>query len=396
MMNADNNELPSSLRRSSRRRNSNADHKSPMTVRSGRYFQQSTTPVNKKRYRKDPDETEDSSILPDDVNSTTTIFPTTSKRKKIIHTKKIFTKSIQRPTSEECEYAVSELGKLHPSVLEKTKQIRMKSSFDVVIKKEEEHVPNDSIADKVFSSSSCGYQPSILDGVISTMLSQNTTNANSIRAFQNLKKAYPDWNTVAELPDPTTLESYIRVAGLSKIRASNIWNICKTLMEERGEASFEYLRYGSDTAIQQELIRFKGLGKKTISCVLMFTLGRSTEFPVDTHVYRISKLHQWVPTHYKRDDAYEYLNSIVPNHLKMDLHCLLVQHGRECHRCAANNKPQFPPKDGSKLVCPLIQLKDIVMNTLERDMVKKEEEDKLVSIKTDTVTPETEKRKKSL
>jgi len=34
--------------------------------------------------------------------------------------------------------------------------------------------------------------------------------------------------------------------------------------------------------IKQELSRFKGVGPKTISCVLMFQMRRN-EFPVDTH-----------------------------------------------------------------------------------------------------------------
>ncbi len=50
------------------------------------------------------------------------------------------------------------------------------------------------------------------------------------------------------------------------------------------------------------------------------------------------------------------MNEVVPKEIKLDLHCLLVTHGKHCHRCAANNKPQFPPKDGSKLDCPLVSL----------------------------------------
>jgi hypothetical protein len=30
-----------------------------------------------------------------------------------------------------------------------------------------------------------------------------------------------------------------------------------------------------------------------------------------------------------------------------------VKHGKVCHACAANGKPQFPPEDGSKLDCPM-------------------------------------------
>lgn len=38
------------------------------------------------------------------------------------------------------------------------------------------------------------------------------------------------------------------------------------------------------------------------------------------------------------------LNEMIPNDVKMDLHCLLVRRGKVCHRCAANGRPQFPLK----------------------------------------------------
>ena len=74
---------------------------------------------------------------------------------------------------------------------------------------------------------------------------------------------------------------------------------------------------------------------------------------VDTHVLRISKQLGWVPSSATRESAYEHLNETISPDLKLDLHCLLVTHGNHCHACAANGKPQFPPKDGTKLECPL-------------------------------------------
>ena len=68
---------------------------------------------------------------------------------------------------------------------------------------------------------------------------------------------------------------------------------------------------------------------------------------------RISKQLGWVPSSATRESAYEHLNETIPPDLKLDLHCLLVTHGKHCHACAANGKPQFPPKDGTKLDCPL-------------------------------------------
>jgi hypothetical protein len=64
----------------------------------------------------------------------------------------------------------------------------------------------------------------------------------------------------------------------------------------------------------------------------------------------------WVASSATREHAYEYLNEMIPNDVKMDLHCLLVRHGKVCHRCAANGRPQFPPDDGSKLECPLVSV----------------------------------------
>ena len=46
--------------------------------------------------------------------------------------------------------------------------------------------------------------------------------------------------------------------------------------------------------VKAELRGYKGVGAKTISCVLMFCLGRH-DFPVDTHVWKIAIALGWVP-----------------------------------------------------------------------------------------------------
>mmetsp|Transcript_8118 Transcript_8118/g.12433 ORF Transcript_8118/g.12433 Transcript_8118/m.12433 type:complete len:338 (+) Transcript_8118:97-1110(+) len=241
----------------------------------------------------------------------------------------------------------------------KLQQYQMALAVDGLAKLHPEVVEENSIRrEKLRGKSENG--DTITDSVISTMLSQNTTAANSDAAFLRLKEEFPTWNKVTELSPSNLfkLESAIRVAGLSKVRAQRIHGMLAKLKQERQKPSFEYLRSMSNEQIKEELGRFKGLGPKTISCVLMFSLARS-EFPVDTHVLRISKSLNWVPQSATRESAYDYLNSCVPPKLKMDLHCLLVTHGRQCHNCAANKRPQFPPNDGTKLVCPLRGLSNV-------------------------------------
>ncbi len=52
-----------------------------------------------------------------------------------------------------------------------------------------------------------------------------------------------------------------------------------------------------------------------MACVMMFCLARD-EFPVDTHVWRISKNMGWVPAKANRDDTYRHMNIRVPADLR--------------------------------------------------------------------------------
>mmetsp|Transcript_26387 Transcript_26387/g.48512 ORF Transcript_26387/g.48512 Transcript_26387/m.48512 type:complete len:410 (+) Transcript_26387:689-1918(+) len=252
-----------------------------------------------------------------------------------------------RPTPAECHLVVQELGKLHPDVIAMNDQRR--EVFALQGTKADESMKGASIQN--------GKNTPITDAIISTMLSQNTTAANQNRAFASLKKAFPGgWNQVANETNISRIEDAIRVAGLAKIRAERMQSMLQTIQKERGEANFEYLQHFHVNAdIQQELSRFKGMGPKTISCVLLFALGKP-DFPVDTHVLRISKQMGWVPQSFSREAAYEYLNDHVPDQCKLDLHCLLVTHGKQCHKCAARGRAQFPPKE--QWVCPMAAIKN--------------------------------------
>lgn len=90
------------------------------------------------------------------------------------------------------------------------------------------------------------------------------------------------------------IEAAIRVGGLADIKAERLRAILNTLHAERGACCMEYLRsLPTRAAMKSELSRFKGVGKKTIACVLLFGL-RLPEFPVDTHVLEIAKQLGWV------------------------------------------------------------------------------------------------------
>ena len=111
-----------------------------------------------------------------------------------------------------------------------------------------------------------------------------------------------------------------------------------------GEPSLEWLHAKDDAEVKRVLTSFKGVGPKTVACVMMFTMGRA-EFPVDTHVLHIAKKLGWLPQDASREQAYEHLNRRVPNECKLDLHVLPVEHGcaPSAPRTASSRRPSPPP-----------------------------------------------------
>ena len=173
----------------------------------------------------------------------------------------------------------------------------------------------------------CGLRETVLDALVGTILSQNTTDVNSHRAFAKLKAQFPTWEEV-RTADPPAIEEAIRSGGLAAIKTGRVQAILNSVHEERGECSLEHLRAEPDEVVKATLRQYKGVGAKTISCVLMFCLKRH-DFPVDTHVWKIALALGWVPKTADRDGTYEHLNRRVPPEVKYELHVLLVQHGKD-------------------------------------------------------------------
>jgi endonuclease-3 len=167
----------------------------------------------------------------------------------------------------------------------------------------------------------------VLDVLIATVLSQNTTRANSTRAFASLKTRFPDWDAVRQAPIPAIRRS-IRQGGLGQVKAVRIRAILREIFKQRGETSLEHLRCASSARIKRVLAELPGVGPKTVSCVLLFALGRP-DFPVDTHVNRVARRLGWVVAGSSPEATYENLNPRIPDDIVYELHVLMVTHGRQ-------------------------------------------------------------------
>lgn len=127
----------------------------------------------------------------------------------------------------------------------------------------------------------------VLDALVRTILSQNTTSKNSTAAKESMDTKYGRKNYRAILESSvSSLAKTIHCGGLGLKKAGFIMGILKTLDEEEkgeGELSLDYVRGLGDEEAMRELTRFGGVGVKTAACVLLFCLGREC-FAVDTFV----------------------------------------------------------------------------------------------------------------
>ena len=189
------------------------------------------------------------------------------------------------------------------------------------------------------SAQTCGSVPDVIEALIGTILSQNTSNTNSSRAKAALDDAFGRNNfaAIAAAPHADVLNS-IRSGGLANKKARTIQNILKSIKERHGEYSLQHLaavqedQRMTDNEIMKELISYDGVGPKTASCVLLFCLGRDS-FAVDTHVFRLSKVLGWVPAKADRILTQAHLDLRIPGDLKYGLHVLMIDHGRVCKGC---------------------------------------------------------------
>jgi len=171
-----------------------------------------------------------------------------------------------------------------------------------------------------------------LDVLIATMLSQNTTDKTSYKAFTNLKTQIGNWEDVLNAP-LRKIKKAIRVCGLANQKSVSIKKLLKTLIKERGNLSLNYIKKLGNSEIYEDLLSYNGVGIKTISCVIAFGLGRDV-FPVDTHVHRLSNRLGLANTK-TPDKTFEQMNNIVPDGKKFLLHTLLIKFGRKV--CRAKN-----------------------------------------------------------
>jgi endonuclease-3 len=166
--------------------------------------------------------------------------------------------------------------------------------------------------------------------LVETVLSQNTSAANSIAGYRHLRRRFRTWNQVANAPCEE-VERCIRISGLSNIKAPRIQAILRAIKRDRGRIDLQFLAERTPSDALDYLMRFDGVGPKTANCVLLFAFGMPL-FPVDTHIHRIAQRLRLIPPRTSAEQAHGVLTPLIAEADRYAMHVLLITHGRRTCR----------------------------------------------------------------
>ncbi len=162
--------------------------------------------------------------------------------------------------------------------------------------------------------------------LVTTILSQSTSDANQFRAFDALRERFPTWRAVAAAPTARVADT-VRMAGLADRKAPRIQAVIRWAESHPRGADLEWL---GDLPVGEaiaELVTLPGIGHKTAACVLCFSFNRPV-LPVDTHVHRIALRTHMVPAGTDPRRTQERLSRRTPDGCHYPVHMQLIAHGR--------------------------------------------------------------------
>lgn len=171
-----------------------------------------------------------------------------------------------------------------------------------------------------------------LESLVLTILSQNTTDTNSFKAFNALKNAFHgadgtiDWQQLVDAPRED-IADVIRTGGLANQKSERIQNILCWIKREYGDYNIDFICDMDPLDVVNLFTTQKGIGVKTISVVLAFCCGAAI-FPVDTHIHRICRRLGLVDDKFTAEKTFWAMQELVPKGKSFSFHMNLIYFGR--------------------------------------------------------------------
>jgi endonuclease-3 len=178
--------------------------------------------------------------------------------------------------------------------------------------------------------------------LIVTIISQNTADRNTARAFERLSKRFEIKPEVLAKAETSQIEESLKTAGLYRNKAKTIKQVSQIILEKFHASLQPILSLPLEEA-RKTLMALPGVGPKTADVVLLFSAKQPT-IPVDTHVNRVAKRLGFAPANGDYDAVRTSLQSLYNPHDYLAVHVLLIAHGRRyckarrplCKQCPVN------------------------------------------------------------
>ncbi|MGP3703228.1 MAG: endonuclease III domain-containing protein [Candidatus Bathyarchaeota archaeon] len=177
--------------------------------------------------------------------------------------------------------------------------------------------------------------------LVATILSQHTSDRNSIKAFKNLEKKIGIKPEILAEKSVKEIGLAIKFAGLWRVKAIRIKELSKIVLR-KFNGDLLSLKNLPLKKVRNLLLELPGVGEKTADVFLVFALDKPV-FPVDTHLFTLARRLQI-------SDSSNYSNvkiayeKLIPSKLRGKAHLLLLQLGK--NYCVAR-KPKCN-------VCPIL------------------------------------------
>ena len=178
--------------------------------------------------------------------------------------------------------------------------------------------------------------------LIVTIISQNTADRNTARAFEHLSKRFEIKPEVLANAETSHIEDALKTAGLYRSKSKTINQVSRIILEKFHGSMQPILSLPLEEA-RKTFIQMPGVGPKTADVVLLFSAKQPT-IPVDTHVNRVAKRLGFAPPNGDYDAVRTSLQSLYDQRDYLAVHVLLIAHGRRyckarrplCKQCPVN------------------------------------------------------------
>ncbi len=170
--------------------------------------------------------------------------------------------------------------------------------------------------------------------VIITVLSQNTSEVNCIRAYKGLAAKFEITPEVLARADQEELKEAIRSGGLYNVKSKRIKQLSKVILEKFGGDLKSVLSLPKEEA-KKKLMELPGIGNKTADVLLTVTYSYREVIPVDTHYDRLAKRLGLVKQNAKYDEIQKALIDFIPKQKRDRVAGLLWLLAK--HTCRAQN-----------------------------------------------------------